>query len=365
MRILNRYIAKNMIVSMLTAVGILTFVMLSGQFFRAFDLISRGVSPWLLCRYLLYLVPDMLRFTLPLAMLVATVLVFSRMSADNELCAMKANGIGLWQIVAPGLVLSFVLSGLCVWLSLWVTPLCRYRAEQLRWSALASSPLALLEPGGFVNIFPQCPIRVGRRDGDELYDIHMFMLGKDGEKVQDITARRGRVVVHAEERMVYLELDDATVMDSQLAPAADAPRRFLAAKSIRLPMAYGLSQDRKSLSRKTKYMDGSMLVSQIRLEQEAGRDVTEHLLALQSRLSLALSPFSFLLLGLPFGIRSKRSELSVGLLLCVLLALGFYAFVLLADALADSRYHPQIIIWLPNFIYQLGGLWVIQRISRH
>ena len=75
MRILNRYIAKNMIVSMLMAVGILTFVMLSGQFFRAFDLISRGVSPWLLCRYLLYLVPDMLRFTLPLAMLVATVLV--------------------------------------------------------------------------------------------------------------------------------------------------------------------------------------------------------------------------------------------------------------------------------------------------
>lgn len=365
MRILNRTIAKTMIASMLMAVGILTFVMLSGHFFRAFDLISRGVSPWLLLRYLLYLVPDMLRFTLPLAMLVATVLVFSRMSADNEIAAMKANGIGLWQIIAPGLVLSFILSGLCLVLSLQVTPGCRYRAEQLRWSALANSPLALLEPGGFVNVFPNCPIRVGRRDGDDLYDIHLFMLGKDGKKVQDITARRGRVVVHAEERMVYLELQDATVMDSQLTATPDQPRRFLAAKSIRLPMSYGLAQDRKSLARKTRYMDGRMLASQIRLEREAGRDVTGHLLALQSRLSLALSPFSFFLLGLPFGIRSKRSELSVGLLLCVLLALGFYAFIMLADALANSRYHPQIIVWLPNFLYQLGGLWVIHRISRH
>jgi lipopolysaccharide export system permease protein len=365
MRILNRHIAKNMTGSMLMAVGILTFVMLSGQFFRAFDLISRGVSPLLLARYLLYLLPDMLRFTLPLAMLVATVLVFSRMSADNELCAMKANGISLWQIIAPGLLLSFALSALCVWLSLWVTPLCRYRAEQLRWTALASSPLALLEPGGFVNIFPQCPIRIGQRDGDELYDIHLFMLDSAGKKVQDITARRGRVQVQVDERMVYLELDDATVMDSQLAPTEDQPRRFLAAKSIRLPMSYGVSQDRKSLSRRSKHMDLPMLISQIRLEHEAGRDTSEHLLAVQTRLSLALSPFSFLLLGLPFGVRSKRSELSVGLLLCVLLALGFYAFVLMADALADSRYHPQIIIWLPNFLYQLGGLWVIQRISRH
>jgi len=76
---------------------------------------------------------------------------------------------------------------------------------------------------------------------------------------------------------------------------------------------------------------------------------------------MALAPFSFLLIGLPFGIRSRRSELSVGILLCVLLALGFYAFLLFGDALKDQpRFHPALIIWLPNFLYQFAGLAAIR-----
>ena len=79
MRQFNWYITKNLLGTLALSMGILAFVMLSVHFFRAFSLLAGGVSPWLLGRILLYLFPDILRYVLPLSLLVSTVLVFSRM----------------------------------------------------------------------------------------------------------------------------------------------------------------------------------------------------------------------------------------------------------------------------------------------
>ncbi len=208
--ILNRHIARNMLFSMLLALGILTFVMLSGQLFKVLDFLSRGVSPVLFGKYILYMLPDLLRFTLPLSMLVAVVLVFSRMSADNEIVAMKTSGISLWQIVTPGIVLSFCLCVICAWLSLFVSPVFRYRAEQLRWEGLESY-VAMLEPGRFVSIPPNFKVRIGERQGDQLRDIHVYMLDNKGNEVRDITAVVGYVRIQGEEQQLSLNLRDVTI----------------------------------------------------------------------------------------------------------------------------------------------------------
>lgn len=347
------------------ALGILTFVMLSGHFFRAFDLLAHGVSPMVLVKFLAYLLPDMMRFTLPLALLVATVLVFSRLSADNEIVAMKSMGISLWQIVTPAVALSFMLSCLGLWLSLWVSPGLRYKSEQLRWTAAAETPLSLLEPDVFVEVFPQCSLRISGRDGDVLHDVHILFRDKNGDVFQDIAARRGSVVVNPEEETLSLELTDASVTSFRLDEVPSSSNvRYLSAKTISLPLNYGGSRNKKNLIRKLKYMDLKMLCARIALDREEGKDVTDHLVNLHTRLSLAISPFSFLLLGLPFGIRSKRSELSIGLLICVLLAVVFYGFMLLADALKGcAAIHPQYIIWIPNLLYQVVGLVMIKKLE--
>ncbi len=93
---------------------------------------------------------------------------------------------------------------------------------------------------------------------------------------------------------------------------------------------------------------------------------TRHWLELQKRLALSFSPLAFLLLGIPFGIQNRRSETTAGLLICLVLALFFYLFMLWADGLANRpKYHPELIIWLPNLLYEVGGLVALFRISRH
>ncbi|OGV63851.1 MAG: hypothetical protein A3K19_25705 [Lentisphaerae bacterium RIFOXYB12_FULL_65_16] len=360
MKTLNLYVGRGLVVITCLALGILTFVMLSANLIRAFDLLARGADVALLLRFIVYLIPDMLTYTLPMALLCATVLVFSRLSADNELTAMQASGISIWQIIAPGLVISIVFSAVCLWLHATIAPRWLYRADLLRRSEGIKTPLVLLEPGRFVEM-KGFIIRVGRKDRDSFDDIHVFVLDDDGRVVQDITARRGSVTVDEEKRVLRLDLEDTTIasVDLRSKDRRGEVTRFASGK-FSFPLDFGSELDRRRLTRSLKHMDFAMIFGRIYVDNALGESTTSEYVELHTRMAMALSPFAFLLLGIPLGIRSRRSETSVGLLVSLILGSGFYAFIVLADGLRHNSYvHPEVLVWLPNIVYQVAGLWAI------
>ena len=369
MRIINWHIARNLIFTLLMAMGVLAFIMLSVHFFRAFELLSKGASIGMMFRMIGMLMPDVLRYAMPLAMLVATVLVFSRMSADDEITALRASGISLWQIVAPGLVLAILLCALGLWLGFWVSPDMRYRSKQLEWMLLAGDrPDTLIEPGRTITYQGQS-IYVGSRDDNGLlHDIHITVAQQNDKTIMDLTAATGSVSNDEEGRRLDLFLNDFTITYLPILPkngAHDAPAlasaasetpQFVTGKSLIFPWEYGNAPERK-LERKLKMMPADMLFGNLAWTRSRHKDTTKHWLEFHQRLALAFSPLAFLLLGIPFGIRNRRSETSAGLIVCVILALVFYAFLLLADCLANRpACHPEIIIWIPNLLFEALGL---------
>ncbi len=368
MKIFNWYIAKNLLLTVGMALGILVFVMLGTHFFRAFDLLARGVSPFLLARMLFYMLPDVLRFALPLSMLISCVLVFSRMSADNEISALQASGVSLWQIISPGLLLSALLSTGCFMLSMFLSPDCRYLARQLQWEALVSSPLAMLEPGVPCNLSANTVVYIGGKKGNILYDIHLFERDAAGKRLRDVTAETGFILNDPEQHKIELVLKNFTLSEYDLSSGEQRERSlpFLHAETMTIPLDYASAQSQKPLERKLKMMNLKMLFGDMGLSEGAGESITRHLVEFHYRLVLSMSPFAFLVLGVPFGIRSRRSETSTGLLICVVLALVFYAFLLLADSIEDyDHLHPELVLWIPNILYQIGGLLAIRRIGGH
>jgi len=368
MKTLNWYIARNLFVNTLLAVGILTFVMVSGSLFKIFDLVAKGVSPVVFAKFMVLIVPEMLRYTIPLSLLTGTVLLFSRLSADNEITAMKSSGVSLWQIISPALVFAAVLSGLCFWLSTSVAPHCRYEADSLMKSEAVRNPLALIEPGRFVTDIPGYQIRVGVKDGDMLGDIHILVLDRaTGRLTTDVTARRGRIRQREEDRVLELELEDATI--ANLAPEANSAGGQavdrVAMRQIPFPIPYGTKLDARPVRQKSKYLGLRAMLSRIYLDAEAGQNVTPLYVDLHKRMAMALSPISFLLIGIPLAIRSRRSETSVGLLLSLLLGFGFYVSLVFTDSIKlQSGLHPEFLVWLPNVLYQGGGLWALGRIEK-
>lgn len=374
MKIINWYILKNMLVTLGMTIGVLVFVMLSTHFYRAFNLLANGLAPGLMVKMIGMFLPDVLRYALPLSMLVATVLVFNRMSADDEIIALKASGVSIWQIVAPVLVLGIILSGVGLWLGLSIAPEWRFKSQQIDWQAksISSNPLAMLEPGATIRFSANRSLRIGGIDpSGQLKDIHIYDLDTKGEVLRDITANSGVVNIFAAQRQVEVILSGFTI--SQLDHSANdksAPPLFITGDRIIIPDVLGIQENSKpsdrKLNRKLKMMDAMTLLGDLQLKRTRGESVTDHWLELQKRLALAFSPLAFLLLGIPFGIRQKRSGTSAGISLCVVIALIFYGFMLLADALADyPRLHPEFIIWIPNLLAQIGGLWALARLSRN
>jgi lipopolysaccharide export LptBFGC system permease protein LptF len=314
-------------------------------------------------QFLLYLVPVELKYTIPLALLCATVLVFSRLSADRELIAMRASGVSLWQIVAPALLLAVALSGVCFYLQTSLGPRCLYYADQVKRQELVRSPLALLD-AGFVE-FPGYALYIGSREGNRLHDVTIYGLGKDGRATQDITAREGVVRNDERTQTLVLELKRATI--AALDPAASGPGRnqWLAGQTCSITLDYGRELNDRPLARKEKHLDIAGILSCLRVYSERGIPTDPLYVALHSRMSMALSPLAFLLIGIPFGVRTQRSETSIGLLVSLVLALFFHVFVILANSLKDQvGYHPEVLVWLPNVLYQVGGLLALRRVAR-
>ncbi|MDD3694348.1 MAG: LptF/LptG family permease [Lentisphaeria bacterium] len=368
MKTFNCYIAKSLLLNLGMALGILVFVMLGTHFFRAFDLLARGVSPLFLGRMLLFLLPDVLRFALPLSLLVSCVLVFSRMSADNEVIALQASGVSLWQIISPCLFISVIISLACLYLSMFAAPDCRYQARQMQLEALLGNPLTMLEPGMELRLTDHSVLHIGHKRANVIYDLHLFDRDPDSGRLRDISAAKGLLMPQPKNGKLELLLQGFSFAEYELGQSQEHGDSlpFVQADSLSLPLDFAQAQEQKPLSRRLKMMNVKMLFGDWSRSEADGESASRHLLEFHYRLVLSMSPFAFLILGVPFGIRNKRSEASIGLLLCVVMALIFYAFLLLSDSLREyPRLHPELILWIPNLAYQIGGLLVIRKMGRN
>ena len=110
MFILNWYISKNFLATFAMSIVVLTFAMTGANLMKVIEYISQGVSPVIAGKFLLLALPMALAFSIPWASLVSIMLVFGRLSADNEITAMRACGISILQIISPIIVSSFLLT---------------------------------------------------------------------------------------------------------------------------------------------------------------------------------------------------------------------------------------------------------------
>lgn len=365
MKRLNLYIGRSLFLTTGAAIGIVTFVMLCGSFFDMFELLSRGVAPAVIFKFVMYSVPEAMGFALPLAVLIATVTVFSRMSADQELTAMRASGVALWQIVTPALLLAVAVSGICFFLQGQLIPDCRFKAKNLKSMGNVGNPIAFLEPGRMVQL-PGCVVYVGNREGDRIEDIQLYVVDENNQIAQDIHATRGHVTFDEASQTLFLKLEEAMfgiVRQGDEATAGSGDLQRMRAETVEIPIVFEKGGER--LSRRDKYHTFEGLVGLARIYERNGLSSLPIYLQLHSRLVMSMAPVAFVLMGIPFGIRTKRSETVAGIIVSLFLSLVFFTFVALADSLENKPFlHPEIIIWMPVVLYQLGGLYALRRIAR-
>ncbi len=371
MGVLHRYLLVSHLTSLGMTLAVFTFVLLLGNIFK--DLVAllanRTVDLWTIGDFLLLLLPYVLSFSMPMALLAATLLVMGTFSADGELTACRAAGLSFLQVTAPIFGVAVVLSLACLWVNCFVAPGMKYRFNQAFVELALKRPISLLEEGVYLRDFGDMVIFIGRRDMKKnmLYDVRITTM-ENNEMSQEIHAERGALSVDAEQLKLHLRLFNAQIDQRDPSDPENIEKRKWGMTVAEYPLELDLTRlvDQRRAVKEAHHRSSIDLWRQATLLGKQGIHPTPMLVELHKRLALGTACFAFVMVAVPLGVRVHRRETSIGILLSLLLAVAYYFLVLFAEGLKRSPHlFPELVVWLPNLVFQAFGaylLWKQQKI---
>ena len=207
MPILFRYVFRQLAaVTVIVAVALCGVVWLT-QSLRFVDyVVNRGVSLGLFLQFVGLLIPNILVIVLPLALLIAVLVGYNRLTGDSELVAMRAAGCSPLQLARPALALAVLVAVIGFAQSLYLLPVSYTAFKDLQHRIRQDYATALIQEGAFTPIEPGLTLYVGRRTPDGLLEDLMLHDARNPARPVTVLARQGAVMRTAEVvRLVLLE----------------------------------------------------------------------------------------------------------------------------------------------------------------
>jgi lipopolysaccharide export system permease protein len=396
MKTLHAYLTREVLATLGMTVAVFTFVLLLGNTLREIMelLVTGRATLWGVTKAVGLLLPYFLTYSLPFGFLTATLLVFGRLSADQELTAVRAGGISLVALITPILLLSVILSTLSAIVNMEVAPRCRMAFKDLVNDMKFSNPTSFLREDQFVTDYPGFAIYIGQRRGDELKDVLFYEL-KDGAMVTRIQAPTGRIDLDEPRRKIIFTFTNAVIFRRQeeSPPAADtnsppvrsdtpSPSTNSPVQDIGSPAAspewvnvgagrfvsYVDYQDTTQAGSKPPVSDMTFpqLLDELKTIGKLDREARSIVLVqIHRQVSFSFACIGFTLVGIPLGIRAHRRETSAGIAIALILVLVYYSFIILAQSLqARVHWRPHLIMWAPTLLFQLIGAVLLWRANR-
>jgi lipopolysaccharide export system permease protein len=241
---------------------------------------------------------------------------------------------------------------------------------EISYDTLNKNPMAFLVEGSPIDKFEGYRLLIGKKSGNVAEDIHIWMLDDDHQTpVRSI--RADRAVIHPDlaHQRLLLTLTNARQEERGENAPGDITRVRAGFRAQELPMEITLGSVFQSLKKRINIHDQTLreIWDDLLSPKSAAPDnnFTPILTELQSRMALSLSCFTFTLIGIPLAISVHRRETSVGIVLSLLVAVGYYGIFILAQALKKNpNVYPELITWLPNLIGQTLGFYLLWRVNK-
>src|SRR6185295_10179583 len=187
MKLIDRFVSRELLVNVLFAIAVLSLVLVVGNIFRKLLplIVNHDVPMEYLLAFIAYVLPFSLIFTIPWGLLTAVLLVFGRLSADNELVALRANGVSITKICFPLVIIAL----LCTVFNL-----------------ATHDPMALFGSDQVIDQFPGRKIYVGKKDGNKLENIIVFETNDEAMPMKVTYARTGSLEADLPNKRILMHL---------------------------------------------------------------------------------------------------------------------------------------------------------------
>jgi lipopolysaccharide export system permease protein len=388
LRTLHAYLTRQVLASLILTVAVFTFVLMLGNVLREVLalLVNRQATLGNVLEAIGLLVPWVWAFALPMGMLTATLLIFGRFSADQELTAVRASGISLVALSSPVILLSLALCAISAVVNMEVAPKSRVAYTLLIDRLKMELASAQFPEGVFIKEFKGYIFYVGKKRGQILQDVIVFQLHQQSTNTSEpyalaLRAPRGLIEFDYPNKRANLTLYDAkSIYEGSPATADLSLALDLAPQKQNSPAAkisdMTFSQLRE-LQRELEQLlrAGSKPLTNLTPVEVAARkkefqkrrdDLTAPVLfQIHRQVAFSFACFGFTLVGIPLGVRVHRRETNIGIAIALLLVAVYYGFVMLAGALQTRpEFAPHLIVWLPNFVFQSIGAVLLWRANR-
>ncbi len=384
-KLFDRYVLKEVFPPFLIGLLVTAFVLLMNEILVLADLfIDKGVSAGVAGKILLLLVPSLLAFAVPMAVLTGVLGGLARLSADSEIIAFRTLGIGSSRLLRPLFVF-----GLFGWLvtsalAMFIAPRANYRWLQTMTSSVLAKSELRVNPLEFNESLPNVVLFVRGVESDKTWRDVFAYLNKDPSSPRVVMARAGRIHFFPETKRATLELADGVLHSGSLSE----PEKYSVTSFARFEEDIDVEnlfpsvasekrvreKDIGELLRDARTLAGELRDAARRSREHPGdgqaavllardqRECRAHGIEIHKKFALPLACLVFVLLGLPLGLMTGRGGRTSGLFLSLGIILLYYAMITFGEKLAmDGKIAPFVGMWGPDGVLALAGLLLLLR----
>ncbi|MBI9031977.1 LptF/LptG family permease [bacterium] len=402
-KILQKYLMKELVAPFFITLTTITFVLLLDEIIELLNLIIEKNLDFLTVLNIFSLaLPFLLALSIPMAVLMATILAFGRLSVDSEIIAIKSSGINIFKIVRPIYLLAFLLSVFMVYFNNQILPETNHKFSNLRMQVSMQKPMKIITPNEYID-FGKYTVIVKETSEEEMRGIIIY----DRSNTQfpkTIVANRGVLIpidngsslkailydgeMHerdakdsakytitsfSEFTLNILGLDDRIVIGERehRSDREMSSEQLVAAinKDKESIVRYADHNERiekeiEKLRTELKTKPDDRLITQkissnlntLNVNRQESNYSQERIRSFQveyhKKYSLAFACLVFALIGIPIGIMTKSSGIGTSFSVSSLIFLVYYVSLIGGERLADKGLlNPWFAMWMSNILF--------------
>jgi LPS export ABC transporter permease LptG/LPS export ABC transporter permease LptF len=365
-RILTRYILGEILSLTFIGCALFTFILFMPNLPHILEIVVRSSSTWAdVAEVFLFTLPNLFKFTIPMAVLWGLLLGLSRLAADSEIVAMRASGLGIGYFVRVCSILAIAGTVVGLGNSLYLAPRANQAIIDLGQAIEKSQASYEIQPRVFYEDFRNLVLYVQDvRSGTGAANWRqVFMADVTDPANPAITTAASATVVSDNTQELLMRLRDGLRDET----VADQPGQSNISKFTTTDMPILLSQQSDvQLGRRDTVLYAlpmSALLQRIR-KTRGTADQKGYLIEMHTRFALPASCLVLMLVGVPLGAASRRGGKSSGFVFTILLVFIYYFLSATGTALGHQSKLPAFLaVWSANIIFAVAGVFLLWQMA--
>src|SRR5438876_3082318 len=365
MRILTRYILREITSHALIGAGVFTFVLFTRDLGRLLELVVRNSAPLPgVAEIFFFTVPVALIYTIPMGALVGILIGLSRLAADSEITAMRASGIGVWTFLRIVSIFAVAAWLLALVNSVYLAPRSQAALGRLQDRLKTSQASFEIQPRVFYEGFPQLVLYVQDVQSAQGAAIWkgVFIADISNPSAPRITLAQQGILVSQDMDTLHLHLSNGATHETDPKVPDQYQVSTFQQTDIPIQVRQNEIKDEQAGVTVAQLGTGDLAVEAARVKKYQAR---WYWIEFHRRFALPTACLVLALVGIPVGLSSKKGGKSTGFVLTILLVFAYYSVTLIGVSLArHGEISPAAGAWLADIVCFVCGAFLLWRAER-